>query len=418
MVKKYLQNPFFLTAILCAFLFYSGIFSPPEENHFSSLISKDKINEVFGVIVNSPSKTSSGKYYSALLKVSAVKSEKGVISNADGQFKILIPAVFTEALLPGKLYSSSVKNGTYIYESGGHFCFRGKFTNEGLFISDSSKFFGYGKGIKSKINYFRSLCRLQFKRMMYAWKDGGGLLLALLSGSREYTDENLSKNFRNSGISHILALSGMHLSLFSGLAVTAGNKIGKRRLGLILRILTILLFVWFAGFSPSLRRAFIFCLLMLLNNECDCNQNDNTIILCVCFLLHSSLFPEEISNIAFILSYAALAGIFLLSDFFSTFTDFVFPPSISSPFCAGLAAQVFTAPVSLSFFRMFSPAGVIATVVISPLVTIFIYSGLFLILLTMIFPFFLPVSDFFVSIQYNLIDFFASVFAKFPKIIL
>ena len=72
---------------------------------------------------------------------------------------------------------------------------------------------------------FRALCRLYFKRMMFAWGSAGGLLLALLCGARDFTESETADAFRMAGLSHILALSGMHLSLFYGLAAFAGKKL-------------------------------------------------------------------------------------------------------------------------------------------------------------------------------------------------
>ena len=81
-----------------------------------------------------------------------------------------------------------------------------------------------------KIQKSRAFCRLEFKRMMFSWGKAGGFLLALLSGSKEYLDIDLVENFKKSGLSHILALSGMHLSLLSGIAAFIGKKIGIKKI--------------------------------------------------------------------------------------------------------------------------------------------------------------------------------------------
>ena len=86
---------------------------------------------------------------------------------------------------------------------------------------------------------------------MKDWGRAGGFLLALLSGSKEYLDSKISNTFRHSGLSHILALSGMHLSLISSIAGIVENKSALKKLGLLLKVGTIILFVWFAGISPS-----------------------------------------------------------------------------------------------------------------------------------------------------------------------
>ena len=63
---------------------------------------------------------------------------------------------------------------------------------------------------------------------MFYWNEAGGLFLALISGIREYTDQSAADSFRRAGLSHILALSGMHLSLFSGITAKISHKTGKK----------------------------------------------------------------------------------------------------------------------------------------------------------------------------------------------
>ena len=58
----------------------------------------------------------------------------------------------------------------------------------------------------------------------------------------------------------------MHLSMFSAIALFFGKRAGIKKLTFILRIITLIAFVWFAGFSPSLTRAFICAMLMIVAN--------------------------------------------------------------------------------------------------------------------------------------------------------
>ena len=130
-----------------------------------------------------------------------------------------------------------------------------------------------------------SIAIMVFKRLMYKWGNAGGLLLALLCGAREYTDIAIAENFKNAGLSHVLALSGMHLSMFSSIAVLIGNKIGRKKLTYAIRIIVLILFVWFAGFSPSLLRAFICSTLTLIALMSSSKNPDMLLILCFSFLI-------------------------------------------------------------------------------------------------------------------------------------
>ena len=103
-----------------------------------------------------------------------------------------------------------------------------------------------------------------------------------------------------------------------------------------------------------------------------------------------------------------------MSEFFKFLLIIKTPEKLTDSISASTGAQFFTAPISLKMMDTFAPVGIISTVVISPLITIFIYSGLLLIIICLIFPFFVPAADFFLKIIYNSIAFIVMIFAKFP----
>ena len=415
MVIKYFQKPFFLAAVICCFIFYCGIVTIPQRKPLTSLLKTSEITEISGQILNSPVKINSGKYYSALFQVSEVSNKQLQKSSATGNIKIYIPTEMTEAFFPGRLYSGSISKGSYFYESGGFYHFQGKFSQNGFYVLKCTDNY-WINSIYGKIDFFRALCRLQFKRLMYAWGTAGGLLLALLSGAKEYTDPAVAESFRNSGLSHILALSGMHLSMFSSIAIFFGNKIGQKRITFIIRIFALVIFVWFAGLSPSLLRAFICSCLTLFALSAGAKEPDMILILSFSFLLQSIISPDDIQNPGFMLSYGALAGILLTNKFFYNLYSKTLPAYFSASLGSSTGAQIFTIPIALKFFKGFAPIGIVATSIISPLITIFIYSGLLLIVLCLIFPVLQTPSGIFINLQYTVIKFCVNIFSKFPKI--
>ena len=409
--SSYFKKPVFLSAIICLLIFYSGIFSIPERNIPRSLIPSKDFTEISGTILSSPAKISSGKYYSADFSLNEVKDKRDFFSTASGRLKVYIPAELAESFSPGKLSSGN----SYLFESGGKYRFTGSNTDKGFYVSECKSSY-WPETPSGKLNHFRSLWRLHFKRLMFGWGEAGGLLLALLCGSREYTNPDTSEAFRRAGLSHILALSGMHLSMFSSIAIFFGKRTKIKKLTFILRIVTLICFVWFAGFSPSLTRAFICAMLMIAATIAGAKKPDMLSILCFSFLLQSALCPQDIHNVAFILSYGALAGILLTSRFFSIFFTSFLPQSGASSLSAATGAQTFTAPLSLKLFGSFSPIGIISSVIVSPFITIFIYSGLFLILLSLIFPLLAIPSGIFINFQYTVINYIVNFFSLVPNI--
>ena len=419
---EYFKKPVFISVLICLIVFYVGHFdfSKSGRNRFLSLLSQNKICLVKGTILSSPVKTSNGSYYSVLFETQNVKDSRGFESSASGRIKVYIPSEFVEAYYPGKLYSdalsvnSSGSDSSYLYETGAVCTFKGRLSDKGFYVKDSISVY-WNKNLSGKLAKFRALCRLQFKRLMYGWGKAGGLLLALLCGAREYTDSNTAENFRRAGLSHILALSGMHLSMFSAIAIFFGNKAKIKKLTFILRIIALILFVWFAGFSPSLLRAFLCTMLCVFASIAGTTEPDMIIILCCSFLLQSIISPDDIYSSAFILSYGALAGILIFGRFFTRAYAKIFPIRIAAPLSASTGAQTVTAPVSLKLFGSFSPIGIVASVVVSPFVTIFIYSGLILILLCLIFPVLVTPSGIFINLQYTIINYIVKIFSLVPN---
>lgn len=412
---EYLNKPVFLSTIICILIFYTGIFKIPDSKPYKGLIPKSDIIEIKGTISNSPCKSSSGKTYSCRFVLSEVKSKKNIVSSAKGEITVFIPVDMVEVYFPGKLYSAANKKGKHLYETGGIYTFTGKNTENG-FMVNSCIYNEWPETFYGKADRFRALCRLQFKRLMYSWGDAGGLLLALLCGAREYTNADTANAFKNAGLSHILALSGMHLSMFSAIALFIGNKVGRKKLTFIIRIIALILFVWFAGFSPSLMRAFICAMLMLMATIASVNQPDMIMILCFSFLIQCVISPSDINNAGFLLSYGALAGILLTNKFFFKYFTKLFPGYISASLSSSTGANLFTAPISLKLFGTFNPIGIVATTFVSPLVTAFIYSGLLLIILSLVCPFLMTPSGIFMNILYTIINFMVSLFAKVPGI--
>ena len=409
---NYFRKPVFLSALICAFIFYSGLFQLPDRTRPFSLFKSDDIAGISGRLASSPAKNGKGNYYSSVLLLDGLWDKNNNYSQARGRISVMIPAELAEAYSPGKLFSLS-KQG-FLFESGGYYSFRGRLSQNVFYIRECSASF-WPSTWRGRLAKVRALCRLHFKRLMYSWGGGGGVLLALLCGAREYTDTATQDSFRRAGLSHILALSGMHLSMFSAIALFFGKRAGIKKLTFILRIITLIAFVWFAGFSPSLTRAFICAMLMIVANIAGAKKPDTFSILCFSFLLQSAICPQDISSVAFILSYGALAGILLTSRFFNMFYSKFSPRMIASSLSAATGAQTVTAPISLKIFGAFSPIGIVSSTVVSPFITIFIYSGLLLILLSLIFPFLAKPSGIFINLQYTIITYIVSIFSLVPN---
>lgn len=141
------------------------------------------------------------------------------------------------------------------------------------------------------------------------------LVNALLTGDRSSLDDSVMNSFRDSGASHILALSGLHLGIIYGILLKVTSIFGKHPTVKAVRSLIITslcgIYTLATGASPSLVRAFLF---ILVNETARLTHRSNNPlrVYCAALFIQTAINPQVISSTGFQLSYLAMAGIFLL----------------------------------------------------------------------------------------------------------
>ncbi len=92
-----------------------------------------------------------------------------------------------------------------------------------------------------------------------------GMLCAMLLGDSSYLDDELTDNFRATGISHLLAASGLHVSIIACFVLRLTSLLRlPNKFSRVLTMLVILLFMAITGFSPSVTRAGIMHIMALI----------------------------------------------------------------------------------------------------------------------------------------------------------
>lgn len=145
----------------------------------------------------------------------------------------------------------------------------------------------------------------------YLDEEAGSILSALCFGDRTFLSAETTAAFRGSGLSHLLVVSGLHLSM----VVLAVRQLLRRtgaRLTCLLTIVAAWLFAWLVGFSPSVVRAAVMCTLWLVGLLLFCRSDGlNALGLAAVLLLTGS--PYTLYNVGFQLSFAATLGVLLLA---------------------------------------------------------------------------------------------------------
>ena len=436
--------PVRIAAVILALALYARTVKPADPHAFRCCMPLDKLGSVSGLVASNPSKTSSGRFYSLLLDAERAGSAD-MSCSARGRVRLLVPCELVEALYPGKLFSLSkkdvpVEQGARLVctvrrieessaadtppstSAGGAMSASAATAARGsksdtpsvpVFIAETTSFAGWKNGICR----LRALSRLYLKRVLYAWGDAGGLLLALVSGSREYTDEKLAQAFQNAGLAHILALSGMHLSLFISAASFSKFLVGKKAAS-VLSLILMCAFMWFAGASPSLVRAFLCVFVALIARFLfiELSEKGSFDCLCAAFIVQTAFLHADIYSAAFMLSYAAIAGILLISPLVRPFLCSFLPQKLAESASATAGAWLATSPLTAVLFGHIAPVGLISSIIVTPLASVFFIAGCIGVFFCLILPFLLYPLNGIMHVLYAALKYAVLFFARFKPI--
>ena len=142
-------------------------------------------------------------------------------------------------------------------------------------------------------------------------EDVAGFVRALVTGNRNNLTDEFTTSLERTGLSHTVAVSGMHLAFLAGL-LTALLGRGKRTTAVFI-IFWVALFCGVAGNTPSVLRAAVMILMLQLAPLLDRERDGPTSLALALFLLLWTN-PFSAAHIGLQLSFAAVAGILLVSD--------------------------------------------------------------------------------------------------------
>ena len=167
------------------------------------------------------------------------------------------------------------------------------------------------KLLKRSNNLFIILKRYVYKKIE---KINNEYLYAFILGDSSYIDSETYNNYRINGVTHLFALSGLHVSLFSSLLLSIINKIKNNELlSFILTSLFLLFFSFIASFTPSILRAVIFFILSGINKIYYFYIKPKN-ILYLTFIVLVIINPLYIYNTGFILSFTITFFILLYNE--------------------------------------------------------------------------------------------------------
>ena len=304
-----------------------------------------------------------------------------------------------------KLYTYVPKQQDYYVINGTRVTFTAVLSD----FSDEAKQYNYARGIcayaddpedfirhtenTNDISMFITQQRELLSRYirLISNEETGALVSALLLGERDLLSDQLRLDFKRIGISHILALSGMHLAILSlGIGKVLSLLKVKKKARLVITMIFVFLYMAFTGFSFSVCRAGIMILvshtLFLFGHTRDSLTALSIAVTVICIFQ-----PFAIFSISLWLSAAATFGIIAYAESFSkrekstTIKD-----KIKSYGIGSIKASVFavsaTLLISCVTFDSISILSPISTLIFSLICELIMYLGFVMIIVGWIIP--------------------------------
>lgn len=199
-------------------------------------------------------------------------------------------------------------------------------------------------------------------------------LNGILLGKTENIDLNIIENFRNTNISHILAISGLHISyVIIGIKFILNKIIKDIKKQNIIIIFLLFLFTFLTGFSMSCLRACIMNSLILLSFNL--NRKSNFYInLFLSFIIIIFINPFNIYNVGMWLSFSTTLSIVLFYKFFYRICEIKLLikqknkkiySKILKVVLISVSAQILMLPITIYEFNTFSTNFIISNFLIS-----------------------------------------------------
>lgn len=229
-----------------------------------------------------------------------------------------------------------------------------------------------------------------------------GIIIALTTGDKTSIEKETQEAFSLTGTAHVLAISGLHVGIFSLFVFTLLGFLHSRLTKFIIFSLLIWLFVVLTGGHPSAIRAAImatFAAFLIYYGKVPNPIN----ILLFTILIYLIIEPTIVYSVSFQLSVLAISGIIILykSIYQTLIKLFIIENSltrfVSSSFAISFAATIPTAIITAYYFNSFSLIYPIANLLVLPLMTFASFQSIFVVITSSIG---LPFADLFAKTAY------------------
>lgn len=226
-----------------------------------------------------------------------------------------------------------------------------------------------------------------------------GIILGVMLGYTEQIDENIKDDFSTSNISHVLAVSGMHISYIIILITNSTKKILGKKKSKIVASIVLMAYMFITGFSVSVVRASIMgilsCMAFIVYRKSDTLNNIS--ISALITLINN---PYSIIGMSFMLTYGGTLGIICFNPVVEKFLKnikirnrrwkYVFLKiqrkceNLIEIIAVSISAQIIIAPIMLINLNTIGIGFLLTNLLLSSIIGIIVMGGFIQILISFV----------------------------------
>lgn len=213
-------------------------------------------------------------------------------------------------------------------------------------------------------------------------EDSRNLLLGILIGYDDELSRDIKEDFQESNLSHILAVSGMHVSFVIMFVTFVLSKLNSpKKISKLICIIFLVFFIFLTGETPSVKRACIMAILQLIA-QLLYRKSDTITNLSASLLIILTSNPFSIMDVGLILSFTATCGIIFFYEPIFTFINGRINSNsnnlitkLNEIVSISISAQILIFPLSIILFNTISLTFLFSNLLISAFIGLIIILG-------------------------------------------
>lgn len=247
-----------------------------------------------------------------------------------------------------------------------------------------------------------------------------GLLIGILLGNKDYLDEDIVQNFKDSNLSHMLAVSGAHVSyIILGITYFFNIIKSNKKISKIITIILLLFFIVLVGGTPSVTRACLMAIYLIIGTLIY-KKPDIKSSICLSLMIILIKNPYSLFDIGLQLSYGGTIGIILFTKRLLNYNLIIkneeinVKNNIKQMAIISICANIIIMPIMAYHFSTVSVTFIISNILAGPIFGIVVILGFLYCIFSIIFPPIAIILNFILKIFLNILIEITSICSKLP----